>query len=102
MCNLMGYTIGVIKSFKHKGLEKLFYDGVAKGIQAKHEDRLTDILDRLDAASVVKDMDYPGSKLHPLKGKLKGNWSVTVSGNWRVIFGFKNGDAYVVDYVDYH
>lgn len=92
----------MIKSFRHKGLEKLFCRGTKKGIQPEHASRLIDILDRLDAAAVVNDMDYPGSHLHPLKGKLKGHWSVSVSGNWRVIFRFENGDAYVVDYRDYH
>jgi len=92
----------VIKGFRHKGLEKLFYDGKKKGVQPEHAGKLTDILDRLDAAAVVNDMNYPGSKLHPLKGNLKGHWSVKVSGNWRVIFRFKDGDAYVVDYKDYH
>jgi len=92
----------VIKSFRHKGLERLFYDGVKKGVQTDHAGKLTDILDRLDAAAIVQDMDYPGSYLHPLKGKMKGLWSVKVSGNWRVVFRFKNGDAYVVDYKDYH
>jgi proteic killer suppression protein len=92
----------VIKSFRHKGLEKLFYDGSKKGIQPEHAKKLADILDRLDAASVVSDMDYPGSFLHLLKGNLKDHWSVRVSGNWRIIFRFGNGDAYVVDYKDYH
>lgn len=92
----------MIKIFQHKGLEKLFYDGTKKGVQPRHAQKLEDILDRLDAAVVVSDMKYPGSGLHPLKGKLKGNWAVKVSGNWRVIFRFENGDAYVVDYLDYH
>jgi proteic killer suppression protein len=92
----------VIKSFRHKGLERLFYEGTKKGIQPSHAPKLTDILDRLDAASVVEDMDYPGSALHPLRGKLADHWSVKVSGNWRLIFKFINGDAYVVDYIDYH
>jgi len=92
----------MIKSFRHKGLEKLFVDGTKKGIQPEYARRLVDILDRLDAAAVVADMDYPGSFLHPLKGGLEGYWSVRVSGNWRVLFRFENGDAYVVDYKDYH
>lgn len=92
----------MIKSFQHKGLEKLFYDGSKKGIQTQHAQKLEDILDRLHAAAVVGDMDYPGSGLHPLKGDLKGHWAVKVSGNWRVIFRFEHGDAYVVDCVDYH
>lgn len=92
----------MIKSFRHKGLEKLFHDGTKKGIQPEHAGKLQDILDRLNAAAVVGDMDYPGSGLHPLKGDLKGRWAVKVSGNWRVVFRFENGDVYVVDYADYH
>lgn len=60
------------------------------------------MLDRLDNASVVQDMDAPGYALHPLKGDLKGYWSVKVSGNWRLTFRFEDGNAYVVDYQDYH
>jgi proteic killer suppression protein len=92
----------VIKSFAHKGLEDLFYKGSTKGIQPRQADKLRRLLDRLDAAGVVQDMDYPGSALHQLKGDLKHHWSVKVSGNWRVTFRFENGDAYVVNYQDYH
>ena len=92
----------MIKSFRHKGLEDYYYDGTTKGIQAKHAGKLGDILDQLAGASTVNDMDWPGSNLHPLKGKLKGWWSVKVSGNWRVIFRFAGGDAFDVDYLDYH
>jgi len=92
----------VIENFKHKGLEKFFYTGLKKGIRPDQAQKLADILDRLDAAAIVSDMDYPGSFLHPLKGNLKGYWAVRVSGNWRITFQFKNGNAYVVDYVDYH
>jgi len=98
----MGYTLSVIKSFRHKGLEKLFNDGIKKGVQPQHAEKLEDILDRLNASAVVGDMDFPGSDLHPLKGDLKGHWAVKISGNWRIIFRFENGDAYVVDYLDYH
>lgn len=92
----------MIRSFRHKGLERLFCDGTKRGIQPAHAGKLKDILDRLDAASRVGDMDYPGAGLHPLKGGLTNHWSVRVSGNWRVIFRFEDGDAYVVDYLDYH
>ncbi len=92
----------MIKSFQHKGLEKLFLCGTKKGVQPEHAKKLEAILDRLDAAAAIGDMDYPGAYLHPLKGDLRGHWSVKVSGNWRIIFRFENGDAYVVDYVDYH
>jgi proteic killer suppression protein len=100
--NLNGYILVVIKSFDHKGLEKFYYDGDKGGIQPTHAQRIADILDRLDAAVTIQDMKYPGSNLHQLKGKLKGVWSVEVSGNWRVTFRFRDGNAYVVDYRDYH
>ena len=47
-------------------------------------------------------MNYPGSNLHQLKGDKEGLYSIRVSGNWRVFFEFKDGDAYIVDYDDYH
>lgn len=92
----------MIENFKHKGLERFFYTGSKKSIRPNQAQKLADILDRLDAAAVINDMDYPGSLLHPLKGDLKEYWAVRVSGNWRIIFQFNNGNAYVVDYVDYH
>lgn len=92
----------MIKSFKHKGLEKFFYNGNKKSIKTEHADRLARLLDRLNAASDIKDMNYPGSFLHQLRGDKEGLHSVSVSGNWRVFFEFKDGDAYIVDYADYH
>ena len=100
--NPKGYITFVIRSFRHKGLEKLFYDGDRGGIQPPHSQKIADTLDRLDAATTIRDMSYPGSNIHQLKGRLAGVWSVGVSGNWRIAFRFKDGDAYVVDYVDYH
>ena len=92
----------MIKEFKHKGLEKFFYSGSKGGIKPEHADKLARLLDRLHAAHDIKDMNYPGSGLHKLTGDKKGQYSVKVSGNWRVFFEFLNGDAYVVDYDDYH
>ena len=101
--NLLGYIVyAMIKSFKHKGLEEFFYTGNRRGIKPEHSNRLERILDRLNAASEIKDMNYPGSFLHQLSGDKKGFHAVKVSGNWRVFFQFINGDAYVVDYDDYH
>ncbi len=92
----------MIKSFKHRGLEKYFLKGTKSGIQSKHEKRIKLILARLNASTSVKDMDLPGLKLHELGGKRKGDWSVSVSGNWRITFQFDGADAVVVDYEDYH
>ena len=92
----------MIKSFKHKGLEKFFYDGIKKGVQAKHIDRLEAILDLLDAADNVTVMNFPGARLHLLQPKKNQRWAVNVSGNWRITFIFREGDAYEVNYEDYH
>lgn len=92
----------MIKTFKHDGLEEFFYSGTKKGIQPEHAPKLERILDRLDASGSVQDMNLPSFKLHKLSGREKDVWSVWVNGNWRVTFHFSDGDAYVVDYRDYH
>lgn len=92
----------MIRSFRHKGLRLLFETGTARGIDPARVRRITDILDLLNAAAQPGDMNFPGSFLHPLKGRLAGCWAVRVSGNWRVIFRMEKGDALDVDYVDYH
>lgn len=91
-----------IKSFRHKGLEDFFYDGTTKGINPKHATKLETRLDRLDAATSPEDMNLPGYRLHPLKGKMQGRYAVDVSGAWRLTFEFDDGDAIVVDYEQYH
>lgn len=92
----------MIKDFVHKGVEGFFYSGSKKGIRPEHAQKLGDILDRLDAAKVIADMDYPGSDLHQLKGNMKELWAVKVSGNWRIVFGFDDGNISKVNYMDYH
>lgn len=92
----------MIKSFKHKGLEKFYSSGTLKGIQAKHAKRLRMQLSALDTALYIEDLDIPGYRLHPLKGNRKGFWSISVSGNWRITFEFKEGNVYIVNYEDYH
>jgi proteic killer suppression protein len=92
----------MIKSFKHKGIERLFFQGTKKGIQTKHADKLETVLDLLDAADVISVMNFPGSDLHLLQPKGEQRWAVKISGNWRITFRFQDGDAYEVDYEDYH
>ena len=92
----------MIKSFKHKGLEKFFSTGDSSGIQAVHATKIRDRLAFLHSAITIEDMDIPGYRLHELKGKLKGLWAIDVSKNWRIVFRFEYGDAYVVNYEDYH
>ena len=92
----------MIKSFRHKGLKRLYETGSVSGVQTAHGNRLRMLLLALDTAQEIGDMDIPGFKLHPLKGKLKGRWAVSVTGNWRVTFEFREGHAYILDYEDYH
>jgi len=96
------YTVSVIKSFKHKGLRRYYETGNKSGIQAKHAARLRLQLAVLDTARVIDDIDVPGYRLHPLKGRENARWSIWISGNWRLTFEFRDGNAYVLDYEDYH
>jgi len=92
----------MIQSFRHKGLRRFYESGSLAGIQPQHAKRLRMQLVALDSAQVVEDMDIPGFRLHPLKGADRGRWSIWVNGNWRLTFEFRDGQAYVLDYEDYH
>ena len=92
----------MIRSFKHKGLERFFLTGSKVGIQVQQAERLRLILGRLHAATAPEDLRLPGLDLHQLKGGRKGTWAVKASGNWRVTFTVVGKDATDVDYEDYH
>ena len=92
----------MIESFRHKGLRQLFEDDNPKGINPDHVRKIKQVLALLEAAQTVDALNYTTFRLHPLKGDLKGVWSITVRANWRIIFGFANGNAWDVDLVDYH
>jgi proteic killer suppression protein len=92
----------MIQSFRHKGLRRFYESGSLAGIQPQHAKRLRMQLVALDSAQVIEDMDIPGFRLHPLKGADRGRWSIWVNGNWRLTFEFRDGQAYVLDYEDYH
>lgn len=92
----------MIKSFRHKGLEKFFETGSTAGIQNKHAAKLQIQLTALNAAVRPEDMCAPGWKLHSLKGNLADHWAITVNGNWRMTFTFEGENAILVDYLDYH
>ncbi len=98
----MLYNVGMIKSFKHKGLRRLFETGSAAGIQPGHKQKLRIRLTALDTAACIEDMNTPGWRLHSLKGTRQGLSAIDVSRNWRIVFKFKDGNAYIVDYEDYH
>jgi len=92
----------MIKSFKHKGLQKYFESGSLAGIRPGHKQKIRIRLTALDTATCIEDMDIPGFRLHQLKGGTKGLWAIDVNKNWRIVFKFEDGNAYVVDYEDYH
>ena len=92
----------LIRSFRHKGLKRLYEDDAPRGVMVEHLIKLRNVLARLDAAGSVEDMNLPGFSLHPLKGRLQGFMAVTIRANWRVIFRFVEGHAFDVDYLDYH
>jgi proteic killer suppression protein len=92
-----------IQTFRHKGLKRLFENDDARGIPAKFADKLRDMLAVIDTAMAAEEVGlFPGWRLHRLKGDLSDYWSLTVSGNWRIIFRFEQGDAHDLDFVDYH
>ena len=92
----------MIVSIRHKGLRELFERGKSAKIQQSHKKRLQLLLTILHAASEIRDLNFPGSGLHQLKGDLKDYWAIRVSGNWRLTFRFIKGDVIEVDYIDYH
>ena len=92
----------MIVSFRHKGLKLLYEKGERRRVPSEFADKIERILFRLNEATEPVNLDLPGFRLHPLKGDLKGFWSVSVSGNWRIIFRFEGVHACDTDLVDYH
>ncbi len=90
--------------FRHKGLRRLLEEGNAKGVPPATADRLRKLLFALETAETLQQISrFPGWKLHPLKGHLKGVWSLTVTGNWRLIFRYdeETNTASDIDLIDY-
>jgi proteic killer suppression protein len=92
----------MVRSFKHRGLKRLFEQDDRSGIRPDLVDTVQEILTVLDDAATPQNLNLPGYRLHPLKGALKGFWSVTVRANWRIIFRFEETDAFDVELIDYH
>jgi proteic killer suppression protein len=92
----------MVRSFKHRGLKRLFERDDRSGIRPDLVDTVQEVLTVLDDALTPQDLNLPGYRLHPLKGGLKGFWSVTVRANWRIIFRFEETDAFDVELIDYH
>ena len=94
-----------IESIRHKGLRQFYEDGNAKGVQAATVDKLKKLLLAIETAASLDDLAlFPGWRLHPLKGDLDGFWSLTVTGNWRLILEYEaaSNTARLLDLIDYH
>ncbi|VVO41643.1 type II toxin-antitoxin system RelE/ParE family toxin [Pseudomonas fluorescens] len=92
----------MIVSWKHQGLRIFYETGSTKGINANHVNRLRRVLLILDSAIHWSDLELPGWRFHRLKGDLVDYWSVSISGNWRIIFRMYDDQVELVDYLDYH
>ena len=92
----------MIKSFKHKGLQRFFVTGDTRGLISSHIPRLSRLLDAMEQAEQVNELDVPGWYLHRLKGDMRHLHSLRVTGNWRITFEFIDGDVHIVNLEDYH
>jgi toxin HigB-1 len=99
---VISYTLHVTKRIRHKGVERFFRTGDTRGINPQHAASLRTLLTSLQAATSPAHMNLPGYRLHPLKGNRKGQWAVSVSGNWRLVFEFDGEDVTNVNLIDYH
>ncbi|NUM55960.1 MAG: type II toxin-antitoxin system RelE/ParE family toxin [Candidatus Hydrogenedentes bacterium] len=92
----------MIRHIRNKALRAIWENKSHRGIPSEHSEKITRILDALNLASKPEDLNFPGWRLHPLKGDMVGFWSVTVRANWRIVFRFVEGDVTDIDYLDYH
>lgn len=92
----------MIAGFRHKGLKRFHEDDDARRLPPGMVERVRTILSALDVAESPSDLDLPSFRLHPLKGDLRGFWSVTVRANWRIVFRFDGKNAVDIDFLDYH
>lgn len=91
----------MIKNFKHSGLKTFFESGSTKGINGNHAKKIKRMLAFIDEIENIEEIK-PFWNCHQLKGNRSTLWSLSVSGNWRLTFEFENGDAYILNYEDYH
>ncbi|PCJ63666.1 MAG: peptidase [Candidatus Hydrogenedentota bacterium] len=92
----------MIRTIRHRGLKRLYQRDDRSGLSVEMLTRIARIMDLLDIATRPKDLDLPGYRLHPLRGDLRGFWSIRITGNYRLIFRMEDGDVFDIDLVDYH
>ena len=92
----------MIQTVRHRGLKRAYEGGDFSRVEPEQAKRIAIALADLDSARTVSDLNLPGYRLHRLRGKLKGLWSITISANWRIVFRFEDGDVYDINLIDYH
>jgi proteic killer suppression protein len=92
----------LIKSFRNKALASLWEEGTSRRIDARLHGRIMRRLDALDRAAEPDDMNVPGFNFHALRGHRPTRYTVHVNGPWCITFEFEDGDAYRVDFEQYH
>lgn len=92
----------MILSFRSRPVQRYWQSGETKGLNPQHVAKIRRILDSLDRALLIEDLNVPGYRLHKLSGFSPDRWSIVVSANWRITFSFNDGDAFDIDYEDYH
>lgn len=96
------FTVMAIKTAKGKKALSILEGKVAKALPADIEKRARIRLAKLDAAASLDDLKEPGLKLHALIGDRRGFWSIRINDQWRIVFVWRDGDAFDVEIVDYH
>ncbi len=92
----------MIRTIRHRGLKRAYERGDFSRLRPEQGRKIAIALADLDSARKVGNLDLPGYRLHRLRGKLKGLWSIRISANWRIVFRFEDGDAYDINLIDYH
>ena len=92
----------MIRRLRHRGLRRLYEDDDRRGVNSELVEKTARVLARLDVATQPEQLNLPGFRLHRLEGDLVGYWSITVEGEWRIIFSFDVGNTTDVDLVEYH
>src|ERR1700687_2335737 len=101
-CKVLPYILRMIRSLRDKSLQRFFATGDGRRLSVQNPKRIANILRSLDDASRPEDMNLPGFRFHALSGRDKGRYAVNASGNWRITFGWIEGDATDVNLEDYH
>ena len=102
MCKPLPYILIMIKSIRHKGLKRFWTKGDASGLNPQWVKKIDRILDQIDVIQAPEDLDYGIYGFHALTGDRKGQYALSISGNWRIIFEWDGNDAINLDLMDYH